>query len=89
MSIAPGLSACRALLEHDQARCGFVSLFSCRDGGSTPSVREAAQAGVLAPDNMPTMILCETRGLWLYWVVRGGIEYAGDCGAELAAHGSA
>jgi hypothetical protein len=31
--------------------------------GSAPSVREAAQAGVLARGNMPTMILFETRGL--------------------------
>ncbi len=63
MSIAPGLSACRAFLEHDQASCGFVFLVSCRDGGSTPSVHAAAQAEVLAPDNVPTMILFETRGL--------------------------
>src|ERR1017187_7118539 len=37
--------------------------FHVSDGGSTPSAREAAQAEVLAPDNVPTMILCETRGL--------------------------
>jgi hypothetical protein len=37
--------------------------FHCLDGGSAPSVREAAQAGVLARGNMPTMILFETRGL--------------------------
>ena len=46
-----------------QPIAGFVSSVSYRDGGSTPSAREAAQAGLLAPDNMPTMILCETRGL--------------------------
>jgi hypothetical protein len=51
-----------------------------------PSVRAAAQAEVLAPNNVPTMILFETRGLRLYWVVRGGIEYVGDSGVELAAH---
>jgi hypothetical protein len=37
--------------------------FHVSDGGSTPSAREAAQAEVLAPDNVPIMILCETRGL--------------------------
>jgi|ERR1039458_4775001 hypothetical protein len=37
--------------------------FHVSDGGSTPSAREASQAEVLAPDNVPTMILCETRGL--------------------------
>ena len=31
--------------------------FHVSDGGSTPSAREAMQAGVLAPDNVPTMIL--------------------------------
>jgi hypothetical protein len=31
--------------------------FHVSDGGSTPSAREAAQAEVLAPDNVPTMIL--------------------------------
>ncbi len=25
--------------------------------------------------NVPTMVLSETRSLWLYWVVRGGIRY--------------
>ena len=68
---------------------GLVSSVSRPDGGSTPSARDAAQAGMLAPDNMPAMILCVTRGLWLYWVVRGDIEYAGDFSAELAAQGSA
>ena len=37
--------------------------FRVSDGGSTPLAREAAQAEVLAPGNVPTMILCETRGL--------------------------
>jgi TPR repeat protein len=52
------------LLEHDQASCMLcLLLVSCCDGGSTPSVRKAAQAEVLAPDKVPTMILFETRGL--------------------------
>jgi hypothetical protein len=33
--------------------------------------RKAMQAKALA--KVPTMILCETRGLQLFWVVRGGI----------------
>jgi hypothetical protein len=51
------------LLSLTRAVAGYISSVSCSDGGSTPSAREAAQAGLLAPDNMPTMILCETRGL--------------------------
>jgi len=56
-----------------RAVAGYISSVSCSDAGSTPSVREATQAGVLARGNLPTMILCETRGLQLYWVMRGGI----------------
>ena len=37
--------------------------FHVSDGGSMPSAHEAARAEVLAPDNVPAMILCETRGL--------------------------
>jgi len=38
-----------------------------------------APAGILAPASSvvairPTMVLSETRGLSLYWVVRGGIR---------------
>ncbi len=44
------------------------------------SVREAPQAAALAWDNVPTMILCETRGLQLYLVVRGGIGRRGGSG---------
>lgn len=46
-----------------QPVAGFVFSVSFCDGGSTPPAREAAQAGLLAPDNLPTMILCVTRGL--------------------------
>jgi hypothetical protein len=46
-----------------QPVAGFVFSVSCRDGGSTLLAREAAQAGLLAPDKLPTMILCVTRGL--------------------------
>ena len=53
-----------SLLEHDQARCRLcLHLVPCCDGGSTPSVSEAAQAEVLASEKLPTMILFETRGL--------------------------
>jgi hypothetical protein len=53
-----------SLLEHDQARCRLcLHLVPCCDGGSMPSVSEAAQAEVLASEKLPTMILFETRGL--------------------------
>ena len=32
--------------------------------------------------NVPTMILCETRGLQLFWVIRGGIGLTRRLGAE-------
>jgi hypothetical protein len=62
---------------HPAQRCGLAAYFlsvtqpvavfvfsvSFCDGVSTPSAPEAVQAGLLAPDNMPTMILCVTRGL--------------------------
>src|ERR1700719_1937545 len=47
---------------------------------STPSAPEATQAYVSA--KVPTMILCETRGLQLFWVVRGGIGLNRRLGAE-------
>src|ERR1017187_5250754 len=60
------LRGCRRtmlILEHDQAWCRLCLHFvSCCDGGSTPSVCEAAQAEVLASEKVPTMILFETRG---------------------------
>jgi hypothetical protein len=37
---------------------------------------------------VPTMILCETRGLQLFWVVRGGIGLKRRLGAELQTHGA-
>src|SRR5215471_16140588 len=30
---------------------------------------------------MPTIILCEARGLWLFWVIRGGIGSTRRLGA--------
>jgi hypothetical protein len=65
-------ASCKSL-ERDAARCRLSLLGFMSRWGSTASAREAAQAGVLARGNMPTMILCETRGLQLYWVMRGGI----------------
>jgi len=51
-------------LERDPASCEFWLLgFIVSMVRSAPSAREAAQAGVLAQGNMPTMILFETRGL--------------------------
>src|ERR1700693_18453 len=32
--------------------------------------------------SVPTIILCEARGLWLFWVVRGGIGLTRRLGAE-------
>ena len=32
---------------------------------------------------MPTIILCEARGLWLFWVIRGGIGLTRRLGADL------
>ena len=43
---------------------------------------EASQAEVLA--KVPTMILSETRGLLLFWVVRGGIGLKWRLGAEIS-----
>src|SRR4029077_3375172 len=48
---------------------------------STPSAAQATQAKRLA--KVPTMILCETRGLQLFWEVRGGIGLKRRLGAEL------
>ena len=45
---------------------------------------ETTQAEVLA--KVPTMILFETRGLQLFWVVRGGIRSNGRLSAEASAH---
>ena len=48
---------------------------------STPFGCEATQAkGWL---KVPTMILCETRGLRLFWVIRGGIGLTRRLGAKL------
>ena len=47
----------------------------------TPFGSEATQAkGWL---KVPTMILCETRGLQLFWVIRGGIGLTRRRGAKL------
>ena len=59
--VLPRLLVCRVLLERDRTHCPFWPdsfMMVAR-----PSAREATQAGVLARDNLPTMILCETRGL--------------------------
>src|ERR1700675_6757 len=39
----------------------------------TPISYEATQAKGLA--SVPTIILCEARGLWLFWVVRGAVTW--------------
>ena len=56
-----GLSA--YFLSLTRAVSGYIPSVSCSDAGSTPSVREATQAGVLARGNMPTMILCPESGV--------------------------
>jgi len=71
--VLPRLPVCRVLLERDRTHCPFWPESFMMRWVARPSAREATQAGVLARDNLPTMILCETRGLQLYWVVRGGI----------------
>jgi hypothetical protein len=48
---------------------------------STPFGPEATQAEALA--KVPTTILSETRGLQLFWVIRGGIGLTRRLGAEL------
>src|SRR5580765_2919845 len=32
--------------------------------------------------SVPTIILCEARGLWLFWVIRGGIGLTRRLGAD-------
>src|SRR5437016_1150532 len=44
----------------------FIFLFVTTPSGSETDKRSGCQ--------VPTMVLSETRGLWLSWVVRGGIE---------------
>ena len=48
---------------------------------STPFGYEATQAKRWL--KVPTKILCETRGLQLFWVIRGGIGLTRRLGAEL------
>jgi hypothetical protein len=48
----PGPLAWRALHGRDEAGCGLCLLVPCRNGGSTPPVRETAQADVLAPNSV-------------------------------------
>ena len=47
---------------------------------STPFGSEATQAKRWL--KVPTTILCETRGLQLFWVIRGGIGLTRRLGAE-------
>ena len=51
----------------------FLSMGFMREGGWTPSVLEATQAKG-ASFSGPTMVLSETRGLALFWVMRGGMR---------------
>src|SRR2546425_9975348 len=44
----------------------FIFLFVTTPSGCETDKRSGCQ--------VPTMVLSETRGLWLSWVVRGGIE---------------
>ena len=71
--VLPRLPVRRVLLERDRTHCPFwPDSFMMRWWLDFRLVKLRKQE-VLARDNMPTMILCETRGLQLYWVVRGGI----------------
>jgi hypothetical protein len=56
--------------------CGFMA---CLYDGAI-SVPRNSQANLVAV--LPTMVLSETRGLQLSWVMRGGIESAWRLGAE-------
>src|SRR5215469_1820032 len=47
---------------------------------STRFGSEATQANPLA--EVPTIILCEARGLWLFWVIREGIGLTRGLGAD-------
>src|ERR1017187_10747 len=51
---------------------------------STPFGYEATQAKRWL--KVPTKILCETRGLQLFWVIRGGIGLTRRLGAKTSAH---
>src|ERR1700693_5137741 len=46
----------------------------------TPISCEARQAKRWL--SVPTIILCEARGLWLFWVIRGGIGLTRRLGAD-------
>ena len=59
---------------------GFQIMVSSRRGRLTPIRCEATQAHGLAL--VPTIILCEARGLWLFWVIRGGIGLTRRLGAQ-------
>jgi hypothetical protein len=58
---------------HSMASCGRALDADCC---------EATQADCWL--SVPTIILCETRGLWLFWVVRGGIGLTRRLGASLS-----
>src|SRR5215469_18065358 len=49
---------------------------------STRFGSEATQANPLA--EVPTIILCEARGLWLFWVIREGIGLTRGLGADFS-----
>ena len=58
---------------------GLPCMVSCR--GSDTIRCESCASQPLA--SVPTIILCEARGLWLFWVIRGGIGLTRRLGAEL------
>jgi hypothetical protein len=71
--IQPILWASRIFLERDPGGCelellGFIVPMVVR----RPRLVKLRKR-VLAGGNMPIMILCESRGLQLFWVMRGGI----------------
>jgi hypothetical protein len=76
--VCPRLFACRALVERGRF---WRDSFMMRWLLDIRLVKLRKQEG-LARDKMPTMILFETRSLLLYWVMRGGIGFLGDFGAE-------
>jgi hypothetical protein len=70
----------RGVFRADQAVGGELDSFMTH-GHSTPSVLEATQAK-RGGFSGPTMVLSETRGLQLFWVMRGGIRCIWRLGAK-------
>ena len=58
----------------------FQVMFHVSVGARRHSVTKLRKPMCWLP--VPTIILCEARGLWLFWVIRGGIGLTRRLGAE-------